>query len=197
MTNAPAPPTTNAPPVGPRSDAIWVQLGALAALLGSLAFIFTVLGKEGLSSREAFLIPTGIVGSAVATVGLAVLVATLPRLLKPLPQWAVMTATSALAFTLAVAWSDATTIPAIAATTTDATFDEIGTSWGLVALFAPKAVLGFIGFMSIAVTSWRMEVLSRGATVLIDLGAVAYLLPPFPPGLVLVSLGLLLASRTV
>lgn len=196
MTEALTPPNPTSPATRRRPDAVASQLGALAALLGSLAFISTVLGKEGLSTREAFLLPAGILGSAVAAVGLAVLVVTLPRLLQELPRWAVMTATTALAFTLVVAWSDATTVPAIASATTDPMFDQIGASPWLVGLFAPKSVLGFVGFGAVAVASWRSGALGRGATVLIGLGSVAYLLPPFPPGLVLVSLGLLLTTRS-
>lgn len=195
MTEALTPPTSTPTTAHRRPDAVPSQLGAVAALLGSLAFISTVIGKQGLSTREAFLLPAGILGSAVAAVGLAVLVVTLPRLLHGLPHWTVMIATAALALTLVVAWSDATTIPAIASATTDAVFDKIGASPWLVGLFAPKSVLGFVGFGAVAVASWRSGALGRGATVLIGLGAVAYLLPPFPPGLVLVSLGLLLTTR--
>lgn len=172
-----------------------VRVGATATLLGSLAFISTVAAGGDLSARESFLLPVGIVGSAIATAGLAVLLWSLPPLLVRLPRWVSATVVAALGFTLALTWFDATAIVGIASTTTDPVFDAIGSSAGVSALFVPKSLLGVVAFGSLAFHGLRAGVLGRAGAALIGLGAVVYLLPPYPPGLVLVSIGLLVATR--
>lgn len=187
-----SPQPTRRPP-----EAVGTELGAAATLLGSLAFISTVVSKDGLSSREAFLLPVGIAGCVVATVGLVLLLTWLPRFLHDLPGWVVGSVGAALAFTLVLTWFDATGVVAIASETDDATFDRIGSAAGTVALMAPKSLASLVGFGALAVTGLRAGLLGRGPAVLIGLGALASVLPPFPPGLVLVSLGLLVAVRRV
>ena len=106
-----------------------------------------------------------------------------------------LTVGSARAVTLARTWFDATAIVGIASTTTDPVFDAIGSSAGVSALFVPKSVLGLVAFGSLAISGRRSGTLGRAGAALIGLGAVVYLLPPYPPGLVLVSIGLLVAAR--
>jgi hypothetical protein len=135
------------------------------------------------------------VGSAIATAGLALLIWCLPAFLLRVPRWVVALVGAALAFTLALRWFDATAIVGIASTTTDPVFDDIGSSAGVSALFVPKSVLGLVAFAALAISGRRSGTLGRAGAALIGLGAVVYLLPPYPPGLVLVSIGLLVAAR--
>jgi len=172
-----------------------VQVGAAASLLGSLAFISTVLGKEGLSARESFLLPVGVAGCVIASAGLAVLIAATPPLLSSFPGWVRGLVSATLGFTLASAWFNATAVVAIATTTDDRVFDEIGASTALVAFMAPKAILGLVAFGSLAALGLRRALLPKPAAGLFALAAVVSLLPPFPPALVLASVGLLLAGR--
>jgi hypothetical protein len=171
------------------------QVGGAAALLGSLAYISTAAASQSLSPREAFLLPVGIAGCVVAALGLATLVVFLPRALTGLPGLPVGLATAALVFTLVVAWVQGTVVTGIASHTDDPVFDAIGSSTGLTVFFLPKVVLGFVGFGGLAVTGWRSGVLERRVCVLLGIGAALYLLPPFPPGLVVVSAALLTAVR--
>lgn len=173
-----------------------LRAAAVASLLGSLAFISTVVSAQGLSAREAFLLPVGVVGSGIAALGLSLLVWASSRVLVGVPAWVGAAVVAALCFTVAVAWFDATAIVGIAASTSDSGFDTIGSSAGLTALFVPKSVLGLVGFGALAVTGRRAGVLSRSSAVLFGVGAVAFALPPFPPGVVVVSVAFLLAART-
>ena len=105
------------------------------------------------------------------------------------------TASAGLLFTAAIAWFNGTRIVAVANGNTDAQFDDIGTSAWIVIMAAPKMILGLVGFLALAVTGWRDRSLSRPASILLALGALASLLPPFPPGVLLVSIGLILVAR--
>lgn len=55
----------------------------------------------------------------------------------------------------------------IATATDDAVFDEIGASAGLLALMAPKSVLGPVGFEALAVVGRPSGVLRTAATGLL------------------------------
>lgn len=178
-----------------RSAALGVRVGGAATVLGSLAFVSTVVTGGDLSPRESFLVPTAVVGSGVAAVGLVLLIHFVPRLFATLPGWVLGLVVAALAATLVLAWFDATGVVGIATATTDPVFDDIGASVGLLALMAPKSVLGLIGFGALAVVGRRSGVLGTSAAVLLGLGALVSLLPPFPPGLLLISAGLLVAAR--
>jgi hypothetical protein len=185
------------PPGGDRgsSSTVAVQIGAAASLLGSLAFISTVLGKEGLTPRESFLLPLGVAGCVIASVGLALLVGVVPALLSAFPGWVRAVVSATLAFTLASAWFNATAVIGIATHTSDPVFDEIGASAALVAFMAPKALLGLVAFGALAMLGLRRRLLRRHVAAVFALAAVASLLPPFPPALVLASVGLLLMGR--
>ncbi len=178
-----------------RSAAIGTQIGGVAALLGSLAFISTVASSGDLTPRESFLLPVSIAGCAVAAVGLALLIAFAPRLLDGLPRWAVVLSTAALVVAFAVAWAQATIVPALADLVTDDVFDKINESSGLIVFMIPKSILGLVGFGTLAIAGLRSGALPKAAAILLGLGALAFVLPPFPPGLVLISIGLILAAR--
>lgn len=184
-----------APPAGStRSAALGVRIGAAATALGSLAFLSTVVTGGDLGPRESFLLPAGVVGSGIAAVGLVLLVHSVPRLFATLPGWVPGSVTAALAATLVLAWFDATAVVGIATATTDPVFDGIGASAGVLALMVPKAVLGPVAFGALAVVGRRRGVLGTGAAALIGLAAPVSVLPPFPPGLLVVSAGLLVAA---
>lgn len=148
-----------------------------------------------LGPPESFLLPAAVIGSGVAAVGLVLLLHFVPRLFATLPGWVLGLVVAALAATLVLAWFDATGVVGIATATDDAVFDEIGASAGLLALMAPKSVLGLVGFGALAVVGRRSGVLRTGAAALLGLGALVSLLPPYPPGLLLISAGLLVAGR--
>ncbi len=170
-----------------------VPAAALLAALGSLAYISTVAAGGDLSAREAFLLPVGVVGCVLSTVGCLGLALRLPVEITA-PRWAVWSTAAALAFVMAQAWATATVVVGLAGQVDDVTFDAVGSSWGLTVFMLPKIPLGVVGLMGLAVVAWRVGP-SRGAAGLLALASLAFLLPPFPPGLLLACLGLIWTSR--
>ena len=169
--------------------------GSVIAALGALVFASVVVLQTGLTSREAFASPISIAGSIIATIGIAIILPALARQRGLGPSWAVTTASAGLLFAAADAWFVGTGIVAVANGTADAQFDDIGASAWIVIMAGPKMILCLVGFLALAVTGWRDRSLSRAASVLLPLGALASLLPPFPPGVLLVSVGLILVAR--
>ena len=168
--------------------------GSVFAALGALMYISVGVLQTG-TSREDFTSPINIAGSIIAAIGIAIILQALARQRAFGPSWALTTASAGLLFTAAIAWFNGTGIVAVANGTTDAQFDDIGTSAWIVIMAAPKMILGLVGFLALAVTGWRDRSLSRPASILLALGALASLLPPFPPGVLLVSIGLILVAR--
>jgi hypothetical protein len=168
--------------------------GSVIAALGALMYISVGVLQTG-TSREDFASPINIAGSIMVTIGIAFILQALARQRALGPSWAVTTASAGLLFTAAIAWFNGTGIVAVANGTTDAQFDDIGVSAWIVIMAAPKMILGLVGFLGLAVTGWRDRSLSRPASILLALGALASLLPPFPPGVLLVSIGLILVAR--
>ena len=77
----------------------------------------------------------------------------------------------------------------------DDVFDKLNESSGLIVFMVPKSLLGLVGFGALAIAGLRSGALPKVAALLLGLGAIAFVLPPFPPGLVLISIGLILAAR--
>lgn len=167
--------------------------GAVLGILGSLAFASVVVLDSDATDREAFATPTGIVGSATATLGAVLIVLALREASRTsIPA---TLATTGMVFTAAITWFDATAIVAIADHTTDGGFDDIGGSAWVLLFTAPKMVLCLVGFGALAIDGRRRGTMSTAASALLGVGALASVLPPFPPGLLLVSVGLLVLSR--
>ena len=61
----------------------------------------------------------------------------------------------------------------------------------------PKMVLGLVGFIALGLAGWRQRSLPRSSSVLLVLAGVASLWPPYPPGLLLASIALFIASRSM
>lgn len=171
-----------------------LTVGSVIAALGALMYISVGVLQTG-TSREAFASPINIAGSIIAAIGIAIILQPLVRQRVLGPSWALTTASAGLLFTAAIAWFNGTGIVAVANGTADAQFDDIGASAWIVIMAGPKMILCLVGFLALAVTGWRDRSLSRAASVLLALGALASLLPPFPPGVLLVSVGLILVAR--
>jgi predicted branched-subunit amino acid permease len=62
--------------------------------------------------------------------------------------------------------------------------------------WAPKILLGLVGFLALAIAGWRRRAISRGACVLLVLTAVVSLLPPYPPTGILAGLAIAWAARS-
>ena len=180
--------------VSSRATATALAVGSVLAVLGSVAYI----SLNGGTPREAFSNPLGTVGGVIATVGVVVLALTLAKWRTTLPAWALMVAAAGLVIVAANAWFQATGIRAISDHTSDAEFERLifEASW-IIVMHVPKMVLGLVGFITLGVAGWRQRSLPRASCVLLVLAGVASLWPPYPPGVLLASIALFIASRSM
>lgn len=169
-----------------------LPLGAVLATAGSLGYI----AMNGLTPREASLHPVGVAGTMSAALGCLILSLALVQWRTALPRWTILTSAAGIWFAGAVAWSHSTVIVAAATKTSNQEFDDLffGDPWVLGGM-APKSVLCLIGFLGIALAGWRTHAVPRSAVGLFLLAGVVSMWPPFPPGLILVALALILVAR--
>lgn len=169
------------------------SLGAVLAVLGSLGFI----SMNGLPPREAFAHPVGVAGSALAAVGCLVLSLALVQWRSPLPRWAVLTSAAGVWVAGATAWAQSTFVVAAATKTDNQLFDTLffESPWVLGGML-PKSLLCLVGFLGIAISGWRRRSIPRSAAGAFALAGLLSLWPPFPPGLIVASVALLVISRT-
>jgi len=172
-----------------------VMVGSVLALLGAI----TVFGWSFLnwddSPREVITGPGEIVGCILATAGSILLILGLPRVLVGVAAWAIAASVIGLAFVLVDTWYHATVAVALANELNDATFDAIYES-GWVFLFSlPKMLLCLMGFVGVAVSGWRTGLISRPLCVLLAVGGVVSLVPPFMPGVLVSSIAFLLIAH--
>lgn len=170
------------------------SLGAAIVIAGSLGYV----AMNSLAPREASLHPVGVAGTMLATLGcLALSLALAQWRQTEVPRWAVLTSAAGIWFAGAVAWSHSTVIVAAATKTSNEEFDNLffADPWVLGGM-APKSVLCLIGFLGIALAGWRTRSTPRSAAALFALAGVVSLWPPFPPGLILASLALVIVARS-
>lgn len=168
-------------------------VGSVLAALGSLGYIS--LNFVG-SAREAYAHPLGVVAGVIATTGVAILALALMRWRTGLPGWAVVAAAAAMLGAAIGVWFWSVGIVGIASSTDDVRFEELAWSpWLIFGMYAPKIVLGLIGFGALAVTGWRTGAIPRLACVAFAFAALLSVFPPHPPALLLAALGMFLISR--
>lgn len=170
-----------------------LPLGAAMAVAGSLAYV----AMNGRPPQEAYTNPIGIAGTMVAVLGCVVLSLALVERRTVAPRWAVVTSAAGIWFAGAVAWSYATVLVAAGTKVSNDEFVHLflEDAWALGVGMAPKAVLCAVGFLGIAIAGWRARSIPRSVAGLFALAAVASLWPPFPPGLILGSIALVLLAR--
>lgn len=168
-------------------------VGSVLAALGSLGYI--ALNFSGGSPREAYALPANFVACSIATAGIVLLTLAMMRWRSGLPQWAVLTGAAGLAFTAANAWFFGTGIIAVADSTDDETFEQIGMSSWIMVMAAPKMVLCLVAFGVMAVAGWRSRAVPRSAAASFGAAGVLSLIPPHAPGVLFAALGLFLVSR--
>jgi hypothetical protein len=168
-------------------------VGSVLATIGSLGYIG--LNFVG-SAREAYAHPLGVVAGVIATTGVAILALALMRWRTELPGWAVVAAAAGMLGAAIGVWFWSVGIVGIASNTDDVRFEELAWSpWLIFGMYAPKIVLGVIGFGALAVTGWRTHAIPRLAAGAFALAALLSLFPPHPPALLLASLGMFIISR--
>jgi hypothetical protein len=170
--------------------------GSVLCVIGALAYASVVVLQPDASDRDAFASPTSIAGSLAATTGLAlVLVWLVTRPGTPV-GWPLRVVAVGVAFTMAAAYFSGTVAVGIGDHTSDAQFEDIGTSGWTMLLMLPKMILCLIGFVSWAVQGRRSGHLSRSSGLVLGAAGLASVLPPFAPGVLLFGIAVgLIAHR--
>lgn len=172
-----------------------LAIGSVLAALGSIAYI----SMNGLPSREAYLHPVNTVGGIGATIGIVVLALALVRWRRTtLPAWAILCTAAGLVMILPDAWFGATGIREVAGQVDNAEYERLFVDgpW-MLAMMVPKAMLCLVGFIALGLAGWRQRSLPRSSSVLLILAGVLSIWPPYPPGLLLASTALFIASRSM
>jgi hypothetical protein len=174
---------------------VTLAIGSILAALGALGYVSVIIFGSELSSRESFEAPVNRVGCIVATVGLLLIALSLAQGKVLGTGWPITVSVLAFFFTAANAWFFGTGVIAVTSVVTDQQFDRMVETNGFLVMVVPKMVLGLAGLVALGVKGWRAGSLSRPAAVFLVLGGIASAIPPFPPGAILASIGLFIASR--
>lgn len=171
-----------------------LAVGSVLSALGCVAF----MTQNGAEPRESYATALNTATGTIATLGSVTLLLTLARWRSTLPAWAQLSAAGNLVFVSAAAWFQGTGIRAISDHTSNEEFKRLmfEAPWLLV-MTVPAMVLGLVGFVALGVAGWRQRSLPRTASALLILGGVASALPVYPPGLLIVSVALFIASRSM
>jgi hypothetical protein len=172
-----------------------LAVGSVLAALGSVAY----MSMTSLPGREAYLHPVNTMGGIGATIGVVVLALTLVRWrTTTLPAWAILCTAAGLAMIAPHAWFSATGVRAVAGQVDNAEFERLffEQPW-MLAMMVPKAMLCLVGFIALGLAGWRQRSLPRSSSVLLILAGVLSIWPPYPPGLLLASTALFIASRSM
>jgi hypothetical protein len=173
-----------------------LSIGSILSIVGAAGYVATPIVNSDATAREAFASPINIAGSLIATVGLLFILYAFARDAVPGPSWAVVVSATGIFFAAAMTWFFATGMVAVTGFTTDNLFDDISSSgWNLI-MALPKMLFCLIGFLGLAIAGWKQGTLPRAACVFLALAAVASIIPPFPPGVILASIALLLIARS-
>jgi hypothetical protein len=174
-----------------------LTIGSILAALGSLGYISSVIFAGDLSNREAFETPLNAIVGITATAGLVLIALAMGRGGVLGTGWPVLVATAALIFTIANSWFFGVGILAFTDVVSDEQFDTIVNDGRLVLMTAPKMLLALIGFVALGLAGWRSGSMPRAAAVFLVLGGIVSVWPPYPPGIVLFSIGVFIAARAL
>jgi hypothetical protein len=178
-----------------------VTAAGLTGAVASAALISTWFLQADVAQVETARTPVVVVANLIAGLSFAVLAVSLP-LLGPttrLPRWSLTLAGLACAFIAVPAWTFGTVLPHLAGKVGASEFDALGeTDFTLLLLFLPMILLSIAAFGALAVVGWRRHAMSRGASVLLIVAAVASLMVgTFAPLGVLAGLALAWTAHTV
>jgi hypothetical protein len=171
-----------------------LAIGSVLAALGCVGYI----SLNGGTPRESFSSPVNTVAGIAATIGAVVLALTLAKWrTTTLPAWALTVSAAGLVMVAANSWFAGTGIRAIADHTSNEQFKDLifEAPW-LIAMSVPNMVLCLVGYIALGVAGWRQRSLPRVSSVLLVLAALVSVFPAYPPGLLLASIALFIASRS-
>lgn len=174
-----------------------VMSGSALAFAGAAVILAWSFLNWDDSSREVVTGPGEVIGCALAAAGVLALMFALPGMLGGLAPWAVRTLVAGLAFVLVDAWYNGTIAVGVAREIDDATYDTIYQSAWALAFSLPKMLLCLVGSVGLAVSGWRTARMSRPVAVLLAVGGVASVIPPFMPGILVSSIAYFLIAWPV
>jgi hypothetical protein len=171
-----------------------VMAGSALAFAGAAVILgWSFLHWED-SSRPLVTGPGEVLGCALATAGVLALIFVLPGVLRGFTPWAINAAVAGLGFVLVDAWYNGTIAVGVAREIDDATYDTIYQSGWALAFSLPKMLLCFVGGLGLAVSGWRSGRVSRAVAVLLAVGGLASLIPPFMPGILVTAIAYFLVA---
>lgn len=168
-----------------------VAVAATVGVIGCAGYISTIVLLADLTTREAVRSPLSIVSNLLVAGGFAVLAAALPLfgLRAGLPRWASVLAGVGCAAVAATSWGTGTLAVFAAGLLSDEQM-EVGGAWLLV-FQAPQSLPCAVAFTALGAAVLRYRIAARGAGVLLVVAGVISIVPAYPPGAFLASLGLL------
>ncbi|HMO53747.1 MAG TPA: hypothetical protein PJ994_04520 [Tepidiformaceae bacterium] len=172
-----------------------ISFGTVLAAVGALGYVSVIIFGSDLSNRESFEAPVNLVGCIAATLGLMLAAVGMLHGGIPARPWITAVASAALFFAAANTWFFGTGILAVTGAVSNEQFDDVIATNGFLWMALPKMVLGLVGFVALGIHGWRSRTIPRIAGVFLVLGGFAFVVPPFPPGVILASIGLFIAAR--
>lgn len=175
-----------------RSLTLPFVVGSVLAMAGALGYIAT----NGLEPREAYLHALTIPASIAAVAGCLILAVSMARWRVGVPAWATLGAAIGLGLAAASAYESVSAFRAVAEGTDNATFRDLTfeNSTILAPLFVKSAILA-VCLGVIGIVGMRRKEFSRIAGAFFVLAAIVSLFPVAMPGLVVLSIALLLTAR--
>lgn len=172
-----------------------VAVAATVGAIGCAGYISTIFLYGEQSVRDSVRSPVSIVSNLLVALAFAALAAALPVMgaRLGLPRWASLLGGAGCAAVVATSFGTATLAVHAAGLLTDEQMEQESV-WFLL-FQAPQSLPLAIAFITLGTTVIRRRTPPRSAGWLLAVAGVLSLLPAYPPGCLLASLGLLALSR--
>lgn len=179
-------------PAAPSSLTLPFTVGSVLTIAGALGYIAT----NGMEPREAYLNPVTVPAAIAAVAGCLILSLSLARWRVAVPVWATLGAAAGVGLAAGSAYETLSVMRAVADGTDNETFRDLifENPIILIPLFVKSAIL-FVCLVAIGVVGLRRKVLSRPAGIVFIVAGVVSIFPVAMPGLIVLSIALLLTAR--
>jgi hypothetical protein len=167
-------------------------LGSVLTIAGALGYVAT----NGMEPREAYQHATTVPAAVAVIAGCLVISLSLARWRVAVPAWATLGAAAGVALAAASAYETLSVLRAVADGTDNQTFRDLvfENSIILAPLFVKSAIL-LVCLVAIGVEGLRRNALSKPAGIAFVVAGVVSLFPIAIPGLIVLSIALLLTAR--
>jgi hypothetical protein len=178
--------------LAPRSLTRPFLIGSVLTIAGALGYIAT----NGMEPREAYTHAVTVPAAVAAIAGCLILSLSLARWRVAVPTWATLGAAVGVGLAAASAYETLSVMRAVADGTDNDTFRNLvfNNSMILAPLFVKSAIL-LVCLVAIGVVGLRQKALSRPAGIAFIVAGVVSIFPVAMPGLIVLSIALLLTAR--